>query len=306
MKNCKLQVKQNTNEMKKAFFIFVFISTYTNAIGQIDKIFVDHNLVYQVSRPHVRFLNLNVNSAKTQDTLVSRLEVTNTGRYNYHPIAWHIVDSFLYAIELVSLDNLFVRARLIQYTIPIAKKNIQKTDLEQIKETRKAFNYVQILDNYLFFISERCQGIKKPMYFDFMVDKEGIITIAILEIDQQTISIFSKSIAKHEQESADNIPLYKWVDTWKTIDTFSTTLQSPFRILKENNQYYIVASDGTLFEAKDKKLAPMPNRKSEPIALVFDKNAQKDVRFLRLGSLKGDQKINASVIKQFAKALIDK
>jgi hypothetical protein len=296
----------HTSEMKRALFIFVFLSAHANAIGQVDKIFVDHHFNYQVSRPHVRFLNLSLNSARTQDTLFTQLEVTNTGRYSYHPIAWHIVDSFLYAIELVRLDNLFVRARLIQYTIPIAKKNIPKTDFEQIKETRKAFNYVQILDNCLFFISERCQGIKKPMYFDFMVDKEGIITIAVLEIDQQTISIFSKSIAKHEQESADNIPLYKWVDTWKTIDTFSTTLQSPFRILKENEKYYVVTSDGTLFEAKDKKLALVPNRKSEPIALVFDKNGQKGVRFLRLNSLKDNQKINASVIKHFAKALIAK
>jgi hypothetical protein len=98
----------HTSEMKRALFLFVFILAHANAIGQVDKIFVDHHFTYQVSRQHARFLNLSINSAKTQDTLVTQLEVTNTGRYSYHPIAWHIVDSFLYAIELVSLDNLFV------------------------------------------------------------------------------------------------------------------------------------------------------------------------------------------------------
>ena len=294
----------HTSEMKRALFIFVFLSAHANAIGQIDKIFVDHNFTYQVSRPHVRFLNLNVNSAKTQDTLVTQLEVTNTGRYSYHPIAWHIVDSFLYALEMRRTEELFVTPFLIRYTLP--QKGAKKIDFDAIKKSKKTLYYIQILDRYLFFLSERSQSTEKPMYFDFIIDKEGVITVAILEIDRKKVSVFTKSIAQHESEQLEDIPLYERVETWKMVDSFATTIKSPFRILKENNQYYVVDSDGTLFEAKDKKLAPMPNRKSEPIALVFDKNAQQGIQFLRLSSLKGDQKINASVIKHFAKALIDK
>lgn len=290
--------------MKRALFIFVFLSAHTNAIGQVDKIFVDHHFTYQVSTSHVRFLNLSLNSAKTQDTLVTQLEVTNTGRYSYHPIAWHIVDSFLYAFEMRRTEELFVTPFLIRYTLP--PKGVKKIDFDAIKKSKKYLYYVQILDRYLFFLSERSQGIEKPMYFDFIIDKEGVITVAILEIDRKKVSVFTKSIAQHESEQLEDMPLYERVETWKMVDSFATTIQSPFRILKENNQYYVVDSDGTLLEAKDKKLVLVLNRKSEPIALVFDKNGQKGVRFLRLSSLKGDQKINASVIKHFAKALIDK
>ena len=290
--------------MKNVFISSILMVFFVNADAQVEKIFRDQNFTYQVTRYHVRFLNLNISENRTLDTSNILIEVTNTGRYSYHPITWHLVDSFLYALEMRRTEDLFVTPFLIRYTLPL--KGTNKIDFDAIKKSMKTFYYVQILDRYLFFLSERSQGIKKPMYFDFIIDKEGIITVAILEIDRKKVSVFTKSIAQHESEQLEDTPLYERVETWKMVDSFATTIQSPFRILKENNQYYIVASDGTLFEAKDKKLAPIPNRKSEPIALVFDKNGQKGVRFLRLSSLKDNQKINASVIKQFAKALIDK
>jgi hypothetical protein len=291
--------------MRKSFVIFIFIAVYSNAIGQVEKMFIDNNFSYQVSRSHVRWLNLTTTGAKAQDTLNISIEVSNTGRYEYNPLAWHMVDSFLYAIEIVSLDDLFVRARLIRYTIPMAREKGEKLDFEQIRKTRKALNYVQILDSYLFSISERCIGLKKPVYFDILIDKEGIITIAILEIDKKTISFFSKSIALHEKEYSDKIPLYKWVDTWKTIDTFSTTIQSPFRILKQNGKYYVIDGNGTLLEAKGKKLEKVSNKRPGPIVLVFDKNANKNVQFLNIKPLINENKITTSNVKKFAKQLID-
>jgi hypothetical protein len=283
------------NNMKKIFLILVFITTYSNATGQVEKIFIDEHFFYQISRTHVRWLNLTTKGATIQDTLITSIEVSNTGRYDYHPIVWHMVDSFLYAVEIVRQDDLFVRARLIRYTIPLFKKNDKKYNMEQVKKTRKAFNYVQILDRYLFNISEREKGIEKPMYFDVIIDKEGIITIAILEVNKKTISIFSKSIAEHEKEESDKIPLYKWINTWKKINTFSTIIQSPFRILKENNKYYVVDSDGTLFEAKEKNFEKVRNEKSEPIALLFDKDAKKDVQFLTLNIFEKEKNINRDV-----------
>jgi len=292
--------------MKKIIFILVFIVTYSNAIGQVDKIFIEKNNIYQTSRVHVHFLNLHTTGLKTQDTLNIRIEVTNTGKYGYHPVAWHMADSFLYAIEMIKLDELFVQANLIRYTIPIVKKNYEIIDIEQIKKTRKSFNYVQILDLYLFHISERGKNIERPMYFDFIIDKEGLITIAILEIDEKTISLFSKTITRHEKEESDKIPTYKRRYTWDKIGAFSTTIQSPFRILKEKKKYYVVDSDGTLFESKEKNLEKVSNKKTEPLALFFDKKNQKSVKYLMAKKFTKENKINASNLKKQLMPLIDK
>ena len=292
--------------MKKIIFILVFIATYSNAIGQVDKIFIDKNNIYQTSRVHVHFLNLHATGSKTQDTLNIRIEVTNTGKYGYHPVAWHMVDSFLYAIEIIKLDELFVQANLIRYTIPIVKKNYEIIDIEQIKKTRKSFNYVQILDLYLFHISERGKNIERPMYFDFIIDKEGLITIAILEIDEKNISLFSKTITRHEKEESDKIPTYKRRYTWEKIGAFSATIQSPFRILKEKEKYYVVDSDGTLFEAKEKNLEKVANKKTDPLVLFFDKKNQESVKYLMAKKFAKENKINASNLKKQLMPLIDK
>ena len=137
---------------------------------------------------------------------------------------------------------------------------------------------------YFFEISDRKPKIEKPVYFDLIIDQKGVITIAILEKDKKKMTIYSKSIEQHEKESVDSIPIYRRIDTWNMIDSFSASIQDPFRIFKENNKFYILTERNNVFEVKNKNIEQIKIKVSEPIILLFNKNAKKPLNFMTINN----------------------
>lgn len=269
--------------------------------AQVEKIFVDGGRVFRAERIHNRWVALHIAGKNIQDTASVNLEVFNTGRYEYHSVAWCMTDSFLYAAELMRADGPFARAQLMRFTIP----STGALDLRQIQQSMAYFNYIQKLDQHLFFVSERCLTMKTPpMYFDFTIDQKGVIILAILEIDQKLLYIYSKSIARYKQEDADKIPGYLRTNTWDAVDTISTQLRSPFGLVVENGRYYIADSEGRLYEAAGHELIERKNLKN-PVALVFDRQFDQPVQYVPLGQIGESKFIRKAVLKKRAKKLID-
>jgi len=262
--------------------------------AQVEKIFVDQNRLFRAERIHGRRITLHVAGKDTGDTASIRLEVFNTGKYDYHPLAWHMVDSFLYAVELRRADDLFVRASLIRYTIPLTGA----LDLRRISQSMTYFNYAQVLDKHLFSVSERCRNPdKQVVYFDFTIDREGVMTIGILETDQQLLYLYSKPIALYEQEAADKIPVFQRAGTWEAVDTFSTQMAAPFVLIRENGHYYVIDDNGRLYAAKDKTLTELKIQVS-PLALVFDRQFDRKVEYVAPGAV-GSLKLVRQTSRRF-------
>lgn len=287
---------------RTAFLILtlgIFFSPRCQA--QLEKIFVDDHRVFRAERAHCRWITLYVTGDLEQDTASIRLEVFNTGKYDYHPLAWHMVDSFLYAVELQRADDLFVRASLIRYTIPLSGN----LDSRRVSQSMRYCNYVQILDKHLFSVSERRRDTDKPVvYFDFAIDQAGIMTVAILEPDQQLLYIYSKPIARYEKEASDNVPVYRRVDTWDAVDTISTQMDAPFRLIKENGRYFITDGSGRLYEAKNKTLTEQKTP-TGPAVLVFDRQSEA-VNCIPAGTYRELAPFHVASIRKHAEKLTDR
>jgi hypothetical protein len=159
---------------------------------------------------------------------------------------------------------------------------------------------------YFFEISDRKPKIEKPVYFDLIIDQKGVITIAILEKDKKKMTIYSKSIEQHEKESVDSIPIYRRIDTWNMIDSFSASIQDPFRIFKENNKFYILTERNNVFEVKNKNIEQIKIKVSEPIILLFNKNAKKPLNFMTINNFNKMRTINKTGLRQITQKLIDR
>jgi hypothetical protein len=81
-------------------------------------------------------------------------------------------------------------------------------------------------------------------------------------------------------------------------------MQVPFRILNENKKYYVVDENGVIFEANDKNLRTISDNKPEPIALLFNKDTQKNVQSLRVSKLAKEKNIYKQTLKKYTKRLI--
>ena len=265
---------------------------------------MDDNFAYRANRTGCHKMLLSLYDLKENDTLSALIEVTNTGKYDYHPIVWHMVDTFIYAVEMRKLDDLFVTAFLIRYTIPKRQSKGELIDISKIKQSMRILYYVQVLDKYFFEISDRKPKIEKPVYFDLIIDQKGVITIAILEKDKKKMTIYSKSIEQHEKESVDSIPIYRRIDTWNMIDSFSASIQDPFRIFKENNKFYILTERNNVFEVKNKNIEQIKIKVSEPIILLFNKNAKKPLNFMTINNFNKMRTINKTGLRQITQKLI--
>ena len=293
--------------MKYILTSYLLIIVGTQTFAQVEKIFIDETFAYRVDRIGNRKLKLSLNSLRAkEDTLQTLLEVTNTGKYDYQPIAWHIVDSFLYAIEIRRLDDLFVSVFLIRYRIPLNKRKDEKLDISKMSESMETLYYVQIIDKFLFDVSNNIRSqIKEPVYFDFIVDDKGLITIALLEKEKRTLVIYTKSISQHEIENTDNIPVYKGIKSWKLIGSFACSIQTSFRMFKENENLYLLTEDGNLFEAKSAELNMLSLRKTEPLVLLINRDVKEGVQFISVDRVNKTKNISETDISQYAKRLID-
>lgn len=117
--------------------------------------------------------------------------------------------------------------------------------------------------------------------------------------------IYTKSISQHEIENTDNIPVYKRIKSWKLIGSFACSIQTSFRMFKENENLYLLTEDGNLFEAKSAELNMLSLRKTEPLVLLINRDVKQGVQFISVDRVNKTKNISETDISQYAKRLID-